>query len=141
MAAWAAESLPGAHGLLFLPYLIGERSPHMDPQARGMFLGLTAAHSRGDLVRAVMEGVALACFDAYVVLADLGARPKTVLMAGGGARSLLWQQILADVFDLPVRPLLVEDQSTVGAVLLAGAGVQVFDPLRRRNHGALRDAR
>lgn len=126
MTAWAAEVPVGARGLLFLPYLVGERTPHMDPQARGIFLGLTLRHGRPELVRAVMEGVTLACYDAYSVLAELGAAPRRVILAGGGARSRLWQQIVADVFNLPVQPLEVTEQSAVGAVLLAGAGIGLF---------------
>jgi xylulokinase len=128
MTAWAETATAGAGGLLFLPYLVGERTPHMDPQARGLFLGLAASHGRAELVRAVMEGVALACYDAYQVLAELGARPERVIMAGGGARSQLWQQIVADVFSLPVQRLNVGEQSALGAILLAGGGVGLFDP-------------
>jgi xylulokinase len=128
MMGWA-ESVPaGANGLLFLPYLAGERTPHMDPQARGLFLGLTAAHGRAELVRAVSEGVALACYDAFSVLAELGAQPERVILAGGGARSPLWQQIIADVYGLPVRRLEVTAQSAIGAILLAGAGLDLFNP-------------
>jgi len=128
MTAWAETTEPGADGLLFLPYLVGERTPHMDPQARALFLGLTASHGRAELVRAVMEGVALACYDAYQVLAGLGARPERIVMAGGGARSQLWQRIVADVFGLPVQWLSVGEQSALGAILLAGGGIGLFDP-------------
>ncbi len=128
MMAWAEKVPPGAKGLLFLPYLVGERTPHMDPQARGLFLGLSASHSRAELVRAVMEGVALAAYDAYRVLAELGAKPERIIMAGGGARSRLWRQIVADVFGLPVQRLEVGEQSALGAVLLAGGGIGCFEP-------------
>jgi xylulokinase len=127
MTAWAEKVPVGARGLLFLPYLIGERTPHMDPQARGLFLGLTLQHGRPELVRAVMEGVTLACYDAYSVLAELGARPERVMLAGGGARSRLWQQMIADVFGLPVQRLEVAEQSAVGAAMLAGAGMGLFE--------------
>jgi xylulokinase len=75
-----------------------------------------------------MEGVALACFDAYSVLADLGAKPEHIMLAGGGARSRLWKQIMADVFNLPVHPVAAGEQSALGAALLAGVGVGLFDP-------------
>jgi xylulokinase len=127
MTAWAAMTPPGAGGLIFLPYLIGERTPHMNPNARGMFLGLTARHGREHLVRAVMEGVTFALFDAYEVLKQAGATPKNVLLAGGGAKSNLWQQILADVFDMAVSPLQATEQSARGAAMLAGAGLGWFD--------------
>ena len=128
MVAWAEPVPAGARGLLFLPYLAGERTPHMDPQARGLFLGLTVGHGRAELVRAVLEGVVLACYDAYLVLAELGARPERIVVAGGGARSRLWQQIVADVFGLPVQRLQVGQQSALGAVLLAGGGAGLFAP-------------
>lgn len=127
MTAWAETVPAGAGGLIFLPYLIGERTPHMDPQARGLFLGLTARHGRAELVRAVLEGVALACYDAYSVLAEAGPAPDRIVMAGGGGRSRLWQQVIADLFGLPVQQLAVAEQSALGAALLAGAGAGVFE--------------
>lgn len=123
----AAASPPGAQGLIFLPYLVGERTPHMDPEARGVFFGLTLRHGQGDLIRAVQEGVTFAVYDAYQVLAELGVRSHSVILAGGGARSPLWRQIVADVFGKPVRPLLTGEQSALGAVLLAGGGAGLFD--------------
>jgi len=129
MSAWAGTSPAGARGLLFLPYLLGERTPHMDPTASGLLMGLTADHGRADLVRAVMEGVALACFDAYHVLMELGARPRTISLSGGGGRSRVWQQIVADVFGLPLRPLAGSDHSATGAAMLAGSGLGLLDIL------------
>jgi len=129
MTAWAAEAPLGADGLLFLPYLAGERTPHMDPTARGAFLGLTARHDRGRLVRAVLEGTALAAWDAFAVLVEHGAVPTRIVMAGGGARSPLWRQIVADLFALPVHALATADQAAIGAALLAAAAVGGLDPL------------
>jgi xylulokinase len=128
MVGWAESASPGADGLLFLPYLAGERTPHMDPYARGVLFGLGASHGRAELVRAVLEGVTLACYDAYQVLAEMGAHPDRIIMAGGGARSELWKQIVADVFNLPVQGLEQGDQSAWGAVMLAGGGIGLFDP-------------
>jgi xylulokinase len=127
MASWAAESPPGAGGLIFIPYLVGERTPHMNPNARGMFIGLTARHGRGHLVRAVMEGVTFALYDAFNVLKEVGANPAEAILAGGGAKSTLWQQIVADVFDMPIRLLRSVDQSAAGAALLAGAALHWFE--------------
>ena len=121
------EAPPGAGGLLFLPYLSGERTPHMNPEARGALLGLTGRHGRCEIARAVLEGVTFACYDAFSVLAELGAHPAAVVLAGGGAASRVWQQIVADVFGLPVRPLAVSEQSALGAAILAGAGLDWFD--------------
>jgi xylulokinase len=123
-----AEDVPtGARGLLFLPYLMGERTPLMDPSARGIFLGLTAAHGRGEMIRAVLEGVALACYDAYSVLEILGANVEEIIMGGGGARSRLWQQIIANVFGSPVRRISIQEQAAYGAALLAGNAINSFD--------------
>jgi len=122
-----AAAPPGAEGLLFLPYLVGERTPHMDSTARGAFFGLTLRHGQGHLVRAVMEGVTFACFDAYQVLVELGVPDGSIILAGGGAQSPLWRQIVADIFNRPVQPLLTGEQSAMGAVLLAGGGSGAFD--------------
>jgi xylulokinase len=125
----AAEVSPGAGGLIYAPYLIGERTPLMDPDARGVFLGLTARHGRGHLVRAVMEGVAFSLFEAFAMLRDLGAAPEQIVLAGGGARSAVWRQIMADVFEMPVFPALEPDQSAMGAAITAGAAIGWFDPV------------
>jgi xylulokinase len=127
MTSWAANAPLGARGLLFLPYLVGERSPHMDPRARGAFLGLAAHHDHGDVVRAVMEGVTFACRDAFAALQDTGAHPDRIVMAGGGSRSPFWRQMVADVFGLPVYALTTTDQAAMGAALLAVAGIHALD--------------
>ncbi len=129
MTGWAAKAPLGARGLLFLPYLVGERSPHMDPRARGAFLGLAAHHDHGDVVRAVMEGVTFACRDAFAALQDAGASPERIVMAGGGSRSPFWRQMVADVFGLPVYALATTDQAAMGAALLAAAGIRELDPV------------
>ena len=136
MMAWATNIPAGSNGLLFLPYLVGERTPHMNPQARGLFLGLGASHSQAELVRAVIEGVGLACFDAFSVLSELGSSPKKIVMAGGGAGSPVWRQIIADIFNLPIQQLLVKEQSAIGAVLLAGSGIGLFDLGSTAHHWA-----
>jgi xylulokinase len=129
MTDWA-ESVPaGAHGLIFVPYLVGERTPHLDPRARAVFLGLTARHGRAELVRAAIEGAAFAAYDAYLTLRDVGAAPSRIVVAGGGARSRLWRRIVADLFALPVLRLATAEQSAVGAALLAAAASQGLDPV------------
>jgi xylulokinase len=123
-----AEQVPiGANGLIFWPYLLGERSPLMDPHARGMFVGLTIRHKRADLIRSVMEGVTFSLYEAYLVMVEAGIQPERLILAGGGSRSRLWQQMVADVFGLPVAKLRIEEQSALGAALLAGAGIGLFD--------------
>lgn len=129
MTGWAEKAPVGARGLLFLPYLVGERSPHMDPRARGAFLGLAAHHDHGDIVRAVMEGVTFACRDAFAALQEAGARPERIVMAGGGGKSPFWRQMVADVFGLPVYGLATTEQSAMGAALLALCGIRGLDPV------------
>jgi xylulokinase len=128
MLSWAATVPPGSRGLVFLPYLAGERNPHMDPTARGAFLGLTASHGRAELVRAVVEGITMGCFDASRALADALRLPSLIILGGGGGRSAVWQHIVADVFGLPVRHLETGEQAALGACLLAGAGAAVLEP-------------
>ena len=99
----AADSPPGSRGLLWLPYLQGERTPHLDADARGALVGLTTAHGRADIVRAVLEGVAFSLRDAAGAIQGVGASVDRFKLAGGGARSPLWRQIVADVFDAPMR--------------------------------------
>lgn len=141
MTALAEGSPIGARGSLFLPYLVGERTPHMDAAARGAFLGLTSQHETGDLVRAVMEGVTLATYDAFAVLRDTGAAPDRIVMAGGGAKSPLWRQMVADIFGLPVYALSTVDQAAMGAALLAGVGAGMFDPVEASQRWAQYGAR
>jgi xylulokinase len=119
----AAEIVPGADGLLFLPYLTGERTPHPDPLARGAFVGLTVRHSMPHLTRAVLEGVAFGLRDSFELMKNAGlASIDQVRISGGGARSLLWQQILADVFDSELVTVNTTEGAAYGAALLAGVG-------------------
>ena len=115
------EIRPGADGLIFLPYLTGERSPHADPDARGCWLGLTTRHDHRHLARAILEGVAFALRSLVEIAERLGVRVEEIRIAGGGARSRLWLQILADVLGRPVRPALNPDASACGAAALAMA--------------------
>ncbi|MFN8451056.1 MAG: FGGY-family carbohydrate kinase [Anaerolineae bacterium] len=123
----AAETVaPGADGLIFLPYLTGERTPHMDAQARGGFIGLTAYHEQGHLARAVMEGVAFALRQALEISVELAGTVGTVIAAGGGTESAVWRQILADVLGLPLQKSLLSDPAPIGAALLAGIGTGIY---------------
>jgi xylulokinase len=127
MIAWAEQASIGADGLIFLPYLSGERGPAQEWQPRGAFAGLTIRHGRAELVRAVLEGVVFSLYEKYLVLLEKGLQPGRILMAGGGSRSHLWMQIVADVFGIPVSRLAIEEQSAFGAALIAGAGIGIFD--------------
>ncbi len=125
--ATIAHIPPGSDGLLFLPYLNGERTPHMDPEASGAFIGLKAHHGPAELTRSVMEGSVFALYDAFEVLAELGGAPERIVLAGGGARSQIWTQIVADIFDLPVDPLEQSEGSAMGAAIVAGTMMEWFD--------------
>ncbi len=120
---------PGAEGLLFAPYLAGERTPHADPDARGAFVGLSVRHDRGALVRALLEGVAYGLRDSLELLRNLGVQPELGRVSGGGARSALWRAIVASVLDLPLETTAAEEGSAFGAALLAGTRSGMFtDP-------------
>jgi xylulokinase len=117
---------PGADGLLFLPYLQGERTPHADPNARGAFTGLQLRHDRGALVRAVLEGVAFGLRDSLDLLRALGVDVTRARVSGGGARSRLWLEICAAVLGLPLERTVVEEGSAFGAALLGGIAGGLF---------------
>ena len=126
LEAEAQEWPPGSEGLLFAPYLAGERTPHPDPHARGAFVGLSVRHDRGALWRAMLEGVAFGLRDSLELLHELGARPESGRVSGGGARSELWLRILSSVLGLPLETTESEEGSAFGAALLAGIRAGVF---------------
>jgi xylulokinase len=121
-AAWE----PGAEGLLFAPYLAGERTPYPDPDARGAFVGLQLRHDRGALWRAMLEGVAFGLRDSLELLRELGAEPTAGRVSGGGARSPLWLAIVASALGLPLELTESEEGSAYGAALLAGVRAGTF---------------
>ncbi len=125
----AAHWEPGVEGLLFAPYLAGERTPHADPDVRGAFTGLSLRHDRGALARAVMEGVAFGLRDSLELLRDLGVAAQVGRISGGGARSDLWVRIVASVLRLPVERMQLEEGAAYGAALLAGVRAEVFADL------------
>jgi len=126
MTAEAAESALGSEGLFWLPYLQGERTPHLDPAARGVLFGVTSAHKRGDVFRAVMEGVAFSLRDCLDIIAATGTSPRQVTLTGGGARSPLWREILSGVLGLPVATTSTHEGPALGAALLAAVGTGVY---------------
>jgi xylulokinase len=123
----AESSPPGARGLLFLPYLLGERSPRWNPNARGAYLGLTMQHGRADFIRATLEGIT---FNLRVILEafkEQGAQVEAMRVIGGGARGRAWRQIMADIYNLPIqRPALLEEATSLGAAIAGGVGVGLF---------------
>lgn len=126
LVALAAAVPPGAEGLLFAPYLTGERTPHLDPLARGAWVGLTSRHGLGHLARAVMEGVVFALRDGLALMRGLGVPINEIRVTGGGGRSPLWRQLQADVYGMAVQHLVAEEGPAYGAALLAGVGAGSF---------------
>jgi len=136
-ASWAevyaeAFAVPaGAQGLIFLPYLTGERTPHFDPTAKGAWIGLGLAHGRGHLLRAALEGIAFAVRQGLEALLATGVRSTDLRLAGGGSLDPRWRQLLADVLERPVLATPVSDASVLGAALLAGVGFGAWPDVQR----------
>lgn len=116
-----------ARRLLFLPYLMGERTPHLDPNARGAFVGLSAIHERGDMIRAIMEGVTYSLKDCLSVLEEMGVSPDNMLVCGGGARSDLWRQMMADVYGMNVSTVDSKEGPALGVAILAMVGAGLYE--------------
>jgi xylulokinase len=142
----------GAEGLVFLPYLTGERTPHMDPSARAAFVGLTSRHTTAHLARAVMEGITFALRDSLALMRALGLPVERIIATGGGARSSIWRQMQADVLGAPVWRTVAEEGPAYGAALLGAvvgggyssvpeavaSGVELLDPIEPRSESAAR---
>ncbi|HEX2906103.1 MAG TPA: FGGY-family carbohydrate kinase, partial [Phototrophicaceae bacterium] len=127
MNAQAGKSPAGARGLYFLPYLLGERSPYWNPHARGAFIGLTVRHTREDMIRAVLEGITFHLALIQNTFERQGAQIKAMRVIGGGARGRLWNQIMADIFGVPVlRLAILEEATSMGAALAGGVGVGLY---------------
>lgn len=129
MTGEAMDILPGAEELIFLPYLSGERTPHPDPYARGVFFGLSLKHNRAHLTRAVIEGVTFGLQDGLELLKNFGIKFRRVRISGGGAKSLLWRQIMADVFQVDIVTVNAAQGAALGAALLAGVGIGLYKNL------------
>jgi xylulokinase len=136
--AEAARWEPGAEGLLFAPYLAGERTPHADPSARGAFVGLSNRHDRGALARAVLEGVAYGLRDSLELLRALGCRVDVGRVSGGGARSELWLEIVASVLGVPLQRTAVAEGAAFGAALLGGVAAGTFADAREAVEACVR---
>jgi xylulokinase len=122
----AARAAAGCSGLIYLPYLMGERTPHLDPDARGVFFGLSAKHEKADMVRAVMEGVVYSLKDCLEIIREMGVNTAEVRASGGGGRSELWRQMQADVFGADITTINSSEGPALGVALLAGVGVGVY---------------
>src|ERR1700734_2576100 len=126
LTAKAVEAPAGSDGLMWAPYLFGERTPHLDPNARAAFVGITASTTRAHYIRAVLEGVAFSLEDTFTLFRELGIPYNRIRLGGGGARSPLWRQIQADVYNHPVEVLEAEEGGAFGAALLAATGIGAF---------------
>ena len=122
----AAKVPAGSQGLLWTPYLMGERTPHLDPDARGALVGLTATHTRAHVIRAILEGVAFSLRDTFTLFDEMKVAVKRIRLGGGGARSSLWRQIQADVYGHEVEIVEAEEGAAYGAAILAGVGAGIW---------------
>ena len=130
LIAGAGRWEPGVEGLLFAPYLAGERTPYPDPEARGAFLGLGLRHDRGAMTRAVLEGVAFGLRDALDLVVEMGGRPASGRVSGGGGRGMLWLEIVASVLGIPLELTRADEGAAYGAALLGGVGAGVWGDAR-----------
>ncbi|MHC4997060.1 MAG: xylulokinase, partial [Planctomycetota bacterium] len=126
MVAQAEQAGEGCEGLLFLPYLTGERCPHPDPLARGAWIGLTARHKRAHMFRAVMEGITFGMTDGLRIMQNMGVDVDTVRLTGGGANSPMWRQMQADIYERPVATINSKEGPAYGVAILAGVGTGVW---------------
>jgi xylulokinase len=126
LIAEATKIPAGSDGLLWAPYLMGERTPHLDPAARAMLAGLTASHTRAHVIRAILEGVAFSLCDTFTIFREIHVPVKTIRAGGGGARSALWRQIQADVYGKEVETVEAEEGAAYGAAILAGVGAKAW---------------
>ena len=126
LTAEAGRVPAGADGVLWAPYLMGERTPYCDPSIRAAFIGIAANHGRGHLVRAVMEGVAFSLRDSFAIFDEMHVPVERVRLGGGGARSLLWRQIQADIYGRSVETVAADEGAALGAAILAAVGCGVF---------------
>lgn len=117
---------PGSSKLIYLPYLMGERTPHLDPDCRGVFFGLSAIHTKKHLLRAVMEGVSYSLCDCNEILQEMGVKVTEMMACGGGGRSPVWRQMLADLYNCTVKTVMQEEGPALGAAILAGVGCGIY---------------
>ena len=137
----AAAAPAGSEGLFWAPYLMGERTPHLDPNARGALLGLTASHTRAHVIRAILEGVAFSLKDSFTIFEEMKVPVTAIRLGGGGARSPLWRQIQADVYGHEVEIVAAEEGAAYGAAILAGTGAGVWSSVERACDAIVRVAK
>lgn len=127
----AKDSGLGANRLIYLPYLMGERTPHLDSDCRGVFFGLNAVHTKADLLRAVIEGVSFSLKDCNDILNETGIDIDEMMVCGGGGKSTLWRQIISDMFNVPVRTITSQEGPALGVAILAGVGAGLFESVEQ----------
>lgn len=135
----ASQINPGADGLIFLPYLTGERCPHPDPLARGSFVGLTLMHTRAHLTRAVLEGVAFGMAGILDLVRSMGINPTEIRLGGGGAKSKLWRNIQTNAYQTPATLLNTAEGSAYGAAILAGVGIGIWSTVQQACEACLQE--
>jgi xylulokinase len=140
LADEASAAPAGSEGAFWLPYLMGERTPHLDPNARAALVGLTASHTRTHIIRAVMEGVAYSLKDTFTIFNEMKIPVTSIRLGGGGARSPLWRQIQADVYAREVEVVAAEEGAAYGAAILAGVGVAAWNSVDEACDGVVRVA-
>jgi xylulokinase len=140
LTAEAAKAPPGCDGLLWAPYLMGERTPYLDPKARGILVGLTASHTRAHVIRAILEGVAFSLRDTFTIFQEIEVPVRKVRLGGGGARSALWRQIQADIYGQRVETVEAEEGAAYGASILAGVGAGAWPSVDAACHAVVRVA-
>ena len=126
MSQKAAEAPVGSEGLLFLPYLTGERTPHADANAKAAFVGLTLRHGKGEIIRAAMEGITYGMRDSLEIIRGLGVEVTEIVATGGGGKSAFWRQMQADIYEAEVTAVAQSEGPAFGAAILAGVGSGVF---------------
>ncbi len=131
LCAEAAQAAAGCEGLLFLPYLTGERTPHANPNARGALVGLTPRHGKNEVLRAIMEGITYAMKDSLEIIREMGVDVEQVRLSGGGARSEFWRQMQADIYGNDVCTINAEEGPAYGVALLAGVGTGTWDSVEQ----------
>jgi xylulokinase len=136
----ASAAPPGSDGVLWAPYLMGERTPHLDPYARAALVGLAATHTRAHVIRAILEGVAFSLRDTLTLFLEMGVPIELIRLGGGGARAPLWRQIQADIYGREVEILAAEEGAAYGAALLAGVGTGVWSSVDEACYQAVKVA-
>ena len=126
-----ARDIPiGCDKLIYLPYLMGERTPHLDPDCRGVFFGLSAMHTKAHFIRALMEGVTYSLYDCLLVLKEMGITPLSMLLCGGGSKSKLWKNMICDTFAIPVETAKSSDAAALGVAVLAAVGAGIYGSVK-----------